>query len=188
MFGGIKCNVDFTPDGMAKCGDETVIVLGFDGVISVFVAAGASDRQCEKGQAGGIDHVVQFIVTGCLEFLLGELGWENARSEEPSSHESKRFARSDFVPRHLPPNELGEWHVLVECLDDKIAVVVGMRSVVVLLKTVALSETGHIQPVTGPALSKMRGMEQFVHNDLKGLRLEVPHIRKSDKVKMQTSR
>ena len=64
----------------------------------------------------------------------------------------------------------------------------GKLAVVILLETVALGVTGHIQPVTGPALSKMRGMEQFVHNDLKGLRLEVPHIRKSDKVKMQTSR
>src|SRR5947209_4604302 len=56
----------------------------------------------------------------------------------------------------LPADELVERHILVEGLDDEIAVLIGVRAIVVVLVTAALGEAGQVEPVPAPALAVMR--------------------------------
>jgi hypothetical protein len=53
-------------------------------------------------------------------------------------------------------------HIGVKGLDDKVAVVVGKLTVVVLLESMAFGKASSIEPVACPALSVMRASKKFV--------------------------
>ena len=60
--------------------------------------------------------------------------------------------------------------VRVERPDHEVAIVIGVRPVVVLLVAVALGEAGQVEPVPAPALAVVRAGEQFVDDLLEGVR------------------
>ena len=177
-------NVDLTTNGLPESGNEMVIFLGGQGIEFMIVATGAPDGQPKKSHARGIRHVIHFIIPGRLEFLLRQLGGENARPQKTGGAQGQRIVRRNFVSRHLPTNELIERHVPVECLDHEIPVMVSMRTVVVLFKPVTLGKTGHVQPMPRPALAEAGGLEQLVDHLVKGSVLLLHHVGQADQIKM----
>ena len=59
-------------------------------------------------------------------------------------------------PAKLPVDEPVVRHVAVERLDQEVAVMIGVRPVVVMLVAVRLGEPGHVHPVPRIALAMMR--------------------------------
>ena len=159
---GVDGDVDFAADGGSEDGDELVVIFDGNGIKFMIVAAGAADGKPEHGGAGGCGHIVEFIVAGAFEFLLGELGGEDAGSEKSGGHHGEGIFRSDFVARELPAHELIPGHVGIEGFDDEVAVVEGVFSVVVLLEAVALGKAGGIEPVTGPSFAVVGTGEEIV--------------------------
>ena len=51
-------------------------------------------------------------------------------------------------------------------MNDEVAVVVGVRAVVVLLEAVALGKAGEIEPVAGPVFAVVMAGEEFVDEGL----------------------
>ena len=177
-------NVDLTTNGLPESGNEVVIFLGGQGIEFMIVATGAADGQPKKSHARGVRHVIHFIIPGRLEFLLRQLGRENASPQKTRGAQGQRIVRRNFVSRHLPTNELIERHVPVECLDHEIPVMVSMRTVVVLFKPVTLGKTGHVQPMPRPALAEAGGLEQLVDHLVKGSVLLLHHVGQADQIKM----
>ena len=73
-----------------------------------------------------------------------------------------------LVPGQLQPDELVERHVVVQGLDDEVAVVVGGRPVGVALVAAAVGVAGDVQPVPAPALAVVGAGEEPVHEGLVG--------------------
>ena len=150
---GVDGDVDFAADGGSEDGDELVVIFDGNGIKFVIVTAGAADGEAEHGGSGSGGHVIEFIVAGAFEFLLGELGGEDASAEEPGGHHGEWVVRRDLIACELPADELVPWHIGIESLDDEVAVVEGIFTIVVLLEAVALGEARGVKPVAGPALA-----------------------------------
>ena len=71
-----------------------------------------------------------------------------------------RILRSQLVARQLPANKLIERHVVIECPDDKVPIVIGMRPIVILLKTKTLGKPRYIEPMPCPSLTKVGALKQ----------------------------
>ena len=80
-----------------------------------------------------------------------------------------RVVRRQLVAGNLPADELVVRHVLIEGLDQEIAVMIGVRPVVVLLVAVRLGKPGHVHPVPCPALAEVGRVEQPVDQPLVGV-------------------
>jgi hypothetical protein len=70
--------------------------------------------------------------------------------------------RRELIACQLPAYELVVRHIGVERLDQEVAVVVGMRPVVVLLVTVRLGKPRHVHPMPCPALAVVRTGQQML--------------------------
>ena len=68
-----------------------------------------------------------------------------------------------IVGRDLPLDELVKGHVLIECFDDKVAVVVGIIAVVVLFVAIRFTKAGDIKPVPCPAWAELFVGEELVN-------------------------
>ena len=132
----------------------------------MIVAASAADCHAQHRRTDGVDHIIEFIVTRRLKFLLRQLSREHPRTEKTCGHHRERVGRLDLVPGDLPPHELVVRHVFVERLDNKVAVVVGVMPVGVLLKAEAVRITREVEPVSAPAFAVMRGVEQSIDDTL----------------------
>ena len=69
---------------------------------------------------------------------------------------ARGLSGSSSSPAICEPDEAVVGHVLVEGPDDEVAIVLGVRPVVVLLVAVALGEAGEVEPVPRPALAVVR--------------------------------
>src|SRR5206468_867833 len=103
-----------------------------------------------------------------LDEVLGDLRAVNAGGEEAGGHQRLRIVRLVFVAGDLPFHEGIKRYVLVERLDDEIAIMKGVRPVVIMLVAAALSEAGDVEPVPSPAFAVVRVLEQAV--DQPGIR------------------
>jgi DNA-binding GntR family transcriptional regulator len=77
------------------------------------------------------------------------------------------------IARNLLADELVEREVLVESADDVVAVGPCVFADLIHFKSMALGETGDIQPVASPTLSEMRGVEEVFDEFFVGCRLWV---------------
>ena len=143
-------------------GEHGVVVACREGIELVIVAACAAHGEAEHGAAGGAEHVVHGVVTCALDFVRGDLRWEDSCAEKSRRREGERILGLVFVAGELPLHELVVGHVHVQRLDDEIAKVEGVGAVVVLLESGAFRVACHIEPVACPALAVGRGGEQFV--------------------------
>ena len=155
LTGALRVQVepDFAPDGRGERGYQLVIVKRGDGVELVVVASGAADGQAEHRRAEGGGHVVELVVPLLLGGIGGDLRAVDARREEAGCHQGLRIVGLDLVARQLEPDEAVVGHVFIQGPDDKVAVVVGARPVVVVLVAVALGEPGQVEPVPCPSLA-----------------------------------
>ena len=130
----------------------------------MIVTTRATDRQPQHRCARGVGHVIELVVSGGFEFLLGQLRGKHARAEEARSLHGQRIVRRKLVPSDLPFHKLIIRHIGIERLNDEVTVMKCKVAVVILLKPMALSKTRHIQPMPSPSLAVMLGGEQTVDN------------------------
>ena len=159
----------------------------------MIVTTRAADRQPQHRCARGVGHIIELIVTGGFEFLLGQLRGKHARAEEARSLHGQRIVRRKLVPSDLPFHKLIIRHIGIERLNDEVTVMKCKVAVVILLKPMALRKTRHIQPVPSPSLAVMLGGKQTVDNLCVSLLRRIGHKRRdfsrrrrqADQIKIQ---
>ena len=171
----VQHHVDLAPNRRRERREQPVVVTRRNGIELVVVTARTSDGQTEHASPEGRYHVVQLVVARSFELFLGQLGREHSGAEEPGRHHRQRFVGRELVASDLPLHEAVVRDVLVQRLDDEVAVVVRVRSVVVLLEPVALCEARDVQPVTCLALTEVRTREQPIDQLAVGVGVLVLH-------------
>ena len=78
----------------------------------------------------------------------------------------QRIVRLVLVAGNLPLDERVVRQVLVQGLDHEVAIVVGVRPVVILLEAVALGEARQVEPMPAPSLAIVRAGEQSIDQSL----------------------
>ncbi len=128
----------------------------------MIVASCATNGEAKHSGAGRSGHIIEFVIASTFELLFGELGRKDSGTHKTGGHHSERVGWCDFVAGQLPADELIPRHIGVKGLDDKVAVVVGKLTVVVLLEAMAFGKASSIEPVACPALAIMRTSKKFV--------------------------
>ena len=131
------------------------------------MATSATNGHPQHRRTHRANHVVEFIVACRFEFFLRQLGWEHTGPKKTGRHQRQRILRRNLVACNLPAHKLIVRHIVVERLDDKIAVVIGMVPVGVLLKPKTVSITRNIKPMAPPTLTVMWRIQQLIHHTLK---------------------
>ena len=134
------------------------------------VAPGAAQRQSEEGCAGDVDEVRQLILAlhegqvdvRTLDDVVG------TGNKEPGAQ-----LVSDGVSCDLLADEFVVGLVIVEALDDVIAVTPRAGSPPVGFEAVGFSETYDVEPVPRPALTVTITLERFFDQPLPGAGLLV---------------
>ncbi len=142
-----------------------------DGIELVVVAARAGGGDTEKGLRHGVD-----LLIGEIEGELARIGFVDAlgsQRQKPGGDELfgalRVIFRGQQIARQLLAQELVIGLVLVERLDDVVAIPPGVRKGEVDVLARALRVACHVQPVTAKAFAEMRGVEQPVHHLLEGI-------------------
>ena len=151
---------------------HAVVVLLQDRVELVVVAAGAVDGHAENAAADRGQHVVQIVVPALRVVLLAEV---DARAGAQEAGGDARLVRHvvQLVARDLLAQELVVRLVVVERVDDVVAVAPHVQADVVLLEPVGVGVARHVQPVAAPALAVVGRIEQLVDEPLPGAALGV---------------
>src|SRR5438034_488566 len=87
----------------------------------------------------------------------------------PRPVRSRSAGGLQLVAGDLPADEAVERHVLIERLDDAVAVLVRVWAVVVVFVAGAFAEAGDVEPVPAPALAVVRRGEQAVDETFVGV-------------------
>ena len=155
--------------GFGEAGDEAVVVLDWNRIIFVVVTASAADRQAEHGRSKGVNDVVQLFVATAFSLFLCLLGRKWAGGEESGGGLGHRVGRFHLIARDLQFHEAVVGHVLIQRPDHKVAVVIGVASILIEGVAVALGEASKIEPVACPSFSVVRVGQESVDEILIGL-------------------
>ena len=140
-------------------GDQLVILALRNGIELVIVAAGAVDGEAEERLADGADDVLQFVLPddgfhrGALLLLADFV--VRPGDEEAGGDQGVGVVRVQGVAGELQPRELVVGEVLVEGVDDPVAVAPGVGAELVPLEALALAVTGDVEPVARPAFAEV---------------------------------
>ena len=120
------------------------------------VAASAGHRQAQHALGNDLDllivdviqHAPLVLLRDCLRAQRKESGGDDAALVDIVA-----IAVRQQIARDLFPDELVVRHVVVERLDDVVAILPSVRIAVVLVVARRVRIACHIQPVTAPALT-----------------------------------
>ena len=147
---------------------EAVVVLLGNGIEFVVVTLRTLDSEAVEGLKGVHHHVVSIQVTGhpSVDFRLGHLlvSDEIPRTgrDEPERLDAVAGERENDIACHLLLHESRVGFVLVERADDIIPIRPGVRSRLVFVVAMRLTEVDDVEPMPGPALPIPRRGEQTV--------------------------
>ena len=141
--------------------EEAVVVALRERIVLVVVALRATDGQAEpyrSDRVRAVDDLLEppFLGVGAALGIRGRVAMK-ARGDKLVD-----VALRQEIARDLLERELVEGHVAVEGLNDPVPVAPGVRPEIVAAKAVAVRVAGEIQPVTGPLLGIVRGVQQAV--------------------------
>src|SRR4051812_45934049 len=108
------------------------------------------------------------VVADQLACFLRQLAREWASDQETGRRRSEKAIRLQVISGDLQAHKLIVRHVLVERLDDKIAIVVSTRAIPIELVTAALGKPHGVEPVPSPAFAVMRAGEQTIQKSVVG--------------------
>src|SRR5207253_7034788 len=74
----------------------------------------------------------------------------------------QRIVGGKLIAGDLPANKLVVRQIVIQRLDDKVAVLVGKRPIGIALLAVAVGIARHIEPVSAPTLAVMRRRQQTI--------------------------
>src|SRR5262245_46884996 len=168
LLPGLKTHEPVVAAG--KKAEERVIIFRQNRVELVVVAAGASDRQAEKRFREYVDAIIEAVslvlphVHGRVEFF--------PQKPKPGGQdgliETGRIDASVFqqIAGNVFGHKLIVGQILIQCADDVIAVLVGIRQIVVVLVSPAFGIAYQIQPVPAPALAELRRSQKAINQYL----------------------
>ena len=135
------------------------------------VAAGAADRQGEKGAAHGVDLLVDDVDEHLVDVLLGEhLGAEHQKAGGGDLLEALRVRLGRHqVAGDLFADETVEGFVAIEGIDDVVAVAERVAEGDVLVEAVRVGIAGDVEPMAAPALTVVRRCEEPVDDPGEGV-------------------
>ena len=143
---------------------ERVVVAGGDRVELVVVTPRAADRQSEKGLADRVDLLVDHIDQQLL--LIGRADHLGPHDQEPGRHDVVvplvLGAEGEQIAGQLFGEEPVERLVGVERADHVVAKTPGVVVGEVLVRTVGVGITRHVEPVTAPALTEFGAAQKRI--------------------------
>ena len=154
---------------LGKTGDQPVVVTDGNRVILVVVTSSTADGQTKHRGAHGVDDIIELLVATPLSLFLGLLGGEGTGSQEAGGGLGHIVFRFHLVTRNLQLHEAIVGHVLVQGLDDEIAEMIGVGTILVEGVAIALGKACEIQPMPCPAFTVMRSVEESIDECFIGL-------------------
>src|SRR5262249_51118922 len=134
-----------------KDGQHAVVVLLRERLELVVVAAGAAEREAEERGRRCSQHVIELVVA--IDLRIGRLIIPSTQAKEGRGDLRLGVATVHFVAGKLFGNEAIKRLILIEGVNDIIAVAPGAWLGPVALVTVRFGIAGYIEPVQGPALA-----------------------------------
>ena len=164
-----------------EAGHQSIVITLRQGVILVVVTASALHRQPKDCRREHVERLVDHFVP-FFDAVLRKIGVVVDIPQKPRGDEKRLRPRvkrigfapvDEFIAGDLLDKELVERQIVIERIDDVIPVlpdpVVGIhRSEVVVELAVDIS--GGIQPVPSPSFAVVRRFQQFVDQQLVGVR------------------
>ena len=119
------------------------------------VAPRAIHGEPKDAAPDGADHVIEVIVAvvRIILFAIADLG---IAAEEAGGDPAIVGDPIEFVSGDLLGEERVVRFVLIECADHIVAVSPGIRAVEIVLETIGVGVTGHVEPVTAPTFTVVR--------------------------------
>ncbi len=146
---------------------ERVVIGGGDRVVLVVVAAGAGDRQAEEAASQGIDAVgvlVELVAVAVIDRPAGK------EAQGRQAVEALGFGTVEPVAGNLLEDESVIGHVAVEGPDQPVAIAEPVRVEPGLERVgLVLAVTGHVEPVTAPALAIVGRGQQPIDQPIVGV-------------------
>ena len=155
--------------------DQAVVVGLGDRIDLVVVAPGAAHREPQEGLARGADQVVELVVLGLQ--LVGRFVVPDPQPVVAGGGDRLVGDVLEFVARQLLADEAVVGLVVVQAVDDVVAVLPHVRLGVVTLERVRLAVPHDIEPMAGPLLAVVWRIEQLVDEPLVRVWSGVKHER-----------
>ncbi len=177
-FGVFEVGVAFAAFHAREDGPEAVVFTLGDGIEFVVVAAGAVDGEAEGGGEDLGDDVVEVAgAGGATEHVaLGfDVADEVPRSggEESGCDDGRGVAWGEDIACDLFAEKAVVGFVVVEGIDDIIAVAPCVWADLVTFESVGVGVVGDVEPVPSPAFAVVGGGEEFVDEFFVGERVRV---------------
>ena len=136
-------------------GVKRVIVLLRNGIELVVVAPGTAHGEPQKRFARGADHLVDGVRPNLrrLDRILIAHRIVGPRNQKRHADFHRRITWPDRVPRQMFKHPTVEGFIVVQGLDDVVAIGPGIVDKMVYFKSGALSKAYHVQPMSGPMLT-----------------------------------
>jgi hypothetical protein len=130
-----------------------------DGIIRMIVALRATDGEAESHGADGGGDVVEQDMTALVLFV-------EVRHVRAGKEESRGRFIAHQIPSDLLLHENIEGHVVIERVDDPVAILPGAVALGIVFETVCFREACEIKPPLRPVFAVARTGEQFVRDGL----------------------
>ena len=160
--------------GGSEYTDQTVIVLGGDGVELVVVAARAAHGQRQQAARNSIHALVPVVGHEAADHVRGQalvlvIDGRCAEVAESSQVVARRARHQ--VGSELELHETVVGNVAVDCIDDPVAISPGIRirGVGGLRRRIVLAKARHIHPVAAPAFAVLRRGLQTIDQRFPGI-------------------
>ncbi len=140
----------------------------------MIVAARAADGQAEKYGAGGIDPIDQGLDAVDVLHLVEHVAI-GADGVEASAAHGRRVIGIEFVAGDLLFHEAIVGLVVIEGIDDVVAIAPGIKKIGVLLEASGVAVACEIEPVAAPLLTVSRGGEELVDQLFVGIGSGIGH-------------
>ena len=149
-----------------KCEDAVVFFL-FQWIVLVVVALSALDGDAKDPLSDGV-HAIKHRLHAELFRINAALFVQHGVAQEACGHDLVLGRAGEHVTRDLLKDELVVRQILVECVDDPIAVEPHVARHV-LFKAVGISVARRVEPLSTPFLAVVHGPEEPVHLFLVGV-------------------
>ena len=141
-------------------GAKLKVVLLEEWIVLVIVAAGALKTESEEDVGGGIGDFGKNQVP--LPASIAVVVFVDPVSEEAGGDKCSRVIGEEFVASELFLEEAVVWLVLIERLDDVIAVSPGIGSIEVSAIAIGVGIADEIEPVSRPAFAIGGAIEKLI--------------------------
>ena len=136
-----------------KCRRQAVIICLWDCIELVIVTTGTFHGHRQKGCSCRVDHILQTLVL-IFERIVGFV-IPSSQTQETRGNYRRFAAIGNLVAGKLIDDKLVVRHIVIERINDPIAVAPGILFHRIAFIAIRLSEANEIQPMPRPSLTKL---------------------------------